>query len=293
MEPPKPSCESPVRALYRQEFERQKRDFEASGDGMRCAAERSAAVDRLSLTLWDTALPRELRTGVALVAVGGYGREQLFPYSDIDLLFLTRDDETREAIKEPVRAICQEMWDAGLRVSPATRTTLECSRFEQDNVEFTLSLLDCRFLAGDTQLFTQLKSRKLPELIARESDSLLQALANATASRHQRFGNTIFHLEPNLKDGPGGLRDCHVSQWIEKILGSDVTPPSKSLAAALEFLSSARCYLHYASNRDDNSHTRTHKYIYFNTTAYPASTPYHSNSKFRNAGCRIDPHRHF
>ena len=127
------------------------------------------------------------------------------------------------------------MWDTGLRVSPVTRTVAECARFEQDNVEFTLSLLDSRFLAGDSQMFAQLESKKLPELIGRESDALLQGLANATAVRHQHFGKTIFHLEPNLKDGPGGLRDCHVSQWIQKILGSEAGPLSQGLSAAMSF----------------------------------------------------------
>ncbi len=253
VQPPEATHDPALRALYRQEFERERRSFEASGEGLRCAGERSALVDRLTLTLWDSSFTHDASAGVSLAAVGGYGRKQLFPHSDVDLLFLTRDDELREAIKDRVRNLCQQMWDAGLRVSPATRTLAECARFDQDNVEFTLSLLDCRFLAGDSALFAQLESKKLPELITRESDSLLQCLANATAVRHQRFGNTIFHLEPNLKDGPGGLRDCHVSQWIDKILGSEANPRSQSLSAALEFLSSARCHLHYTANRDDNT----------------------------------------
>jgi [protein-PII] uridylyltransferase len=253
LRPPETLGDPAARALYRQEFERARRDFDASGEGLRCAADRSAIVNRLVLTLWDSHLAPSAASGVVLSAIGGYGREQLFPFSDVDLLFLTRDDEAREAIKEPVRNICQQMWDAGLRVSPATRTLAECARFDQDNIEFTLSLLNGRYLAGDSHLFAQLQSRKLPEMVARESDSLLQGLANITATRHQRFGNTVFHLEPNIKDGPGGLRDCHVSQWIEKILGGENISRSQSLSGALEFLSSARCHLHYASNRDDNT----------------------------------------
>jgi [protein-PII] uridylyltransferase len=155
------------------------------------------------------------------------------------------------------------MWDCGLRVSPATRTLAECARFQQDNLEFTLSLLDCRFLSGDSELFERLHDRKMPELITREADSLLQGLCDMTDARHRRFGNTIFHLEPNLKDGPGGLRDCHVSQWIGMILalttgGNPEVVPVRSRARrngvpeALDFLSSARCHLHYSHGRDDN-----------------------------------------
>ena len=248
----KAAGDAALRVLYRQEFEREKRDFDTSGQGLFCAADRSRVIDRLTLTLWDSVLRRNPKTGVTLAAAGGYGRGQLFPCSDVDLLFLTQEEEARDAIKDQVRSMCQQMWDAGLRVSPATRTLAECGRFDQDNPEFTLSLLDCRFLAGDSQLFACLQSKKLPELIARESDSLLQGLANITSARHQRFGNTIFHLEPNLKDGPGGLRDCHVSQWLEKILGADSIKASLGLSAAEDFLSSARCYLHYTNSRDDN-----------------------------------------
>ena len=125
-------------------------------------------------------------------------------------------------MKDPVRSICQEMWDIGLRVSPATRTLDDCAHFDQDNVEFTISLLDCRFLTGDARRCSSACATScLPQLVARESDVLVQRLAEVTATRHLRFGNTIFHLEPNLKDGPGGLRDTHVSRWLGAITALD------------------------------------------------------------------------
>lgn len=253
-----------LRSFYRQEFERVRRDFEATGSGLGSLSDRTRIVDKLALTLWDQCFTPPSRSGYALVAVGGFGRSQLFPHSDIDLLFLCEDEPARESIKEPVSSVCQQMWDCDLRVSPATRTLAECARFQQDNLEFTLSLLDCRFLSGDGALFEQLRDRKLPELVSREADSLLQGLGDLTDARHRRFGHTIFHLEPNLKDGPGGLRDCHVSQWIGMILaltsGSrlEVAPvrsrgPHTGVPEALDFLSSARCHLHYSHGRDDNN----------------------------------------
>ena len=168
-------------------------------------------------------------------------------------------------MKDPVRSMCQEMWDTGLRVSPTTRTLDECARFDQDNVEFTVSLLDCRFLSGDAKLFERLHEKNLPQLVARESDVLMQRLAEVTRTRHLRFGDTIFHLEPNLKDGPGGLRDLHVSRWLETDHGACLRaqvaghrsmrkPNSETDAVldAMEFLTSSRCYLHYRGNRDEN-----------------------------------------
>ena len=97
--------------------------------------------------------------GFALVALGGFGRRALYPQSDIDLLFLCENEALRSRAKDPVRSICQELWDTGLRVSPTTRTIDDCGRFDQDNVEFTISLLDCRFLIGDEKLFARLRDK--------------------------------------------------------------------------------------------------------------------------------------
>ena len=255
------AADSTLRAYYRQEFERLRAEFEASGSGVAAVRERTTVVDRLASQLWDQYVSAS--SGVALVALGGFGRRTLFPYSDVDLLFLAENEALRGWAKDPVRAICQEMWDIGLRVSPTTRTLDECARFDQDNVEFTISLLDCRFLVGDRALFERLHDKVLPQLVARESDVLVQRLAEVTRTRHLRFGNTIFHLEPNLKDGPGGLRDTHVTQWLSSIATLDsgrkwpesLNPQHSSAGEvldAMEFLSASRCYLHYRSNRDEN-----------------------------------------
>ncbi|HZD32176.1 MAG TPA: [protein-PII] uridylyltransferase, partial [Candidatus Angelobacter sp.] len=170
----------------------------------------------------------------------------------------------RSRAKDPVRAICQELWDSGLRASPTTRTLDDCGRFDQENVEFTISLLDCRLLIGDERLFARLHDKVVPQVVARESGILVQRLLEVTDTRHAKFGKTIFHLEPNLKDGPGGLRDFQVTRWIALIneLASNRAWPESlqvqqeadedSVLDAMEFMSSARCYLHYRSGRDEN-----------------------------------------
>ena len=260
------AAEFALRGFYRQEFDRIRRDFEATGSGLASLSDRTRAVDKLTLTLWERYLPSTNKTGYTLIALGGYGRSELFPFSDVDLLFLTEEGAGGETIKDEVRSVCQSMWDIGLRVSPATRSVADCARFDQNNVEFTLALLDGRYLAGDSVLFERLHAKVLPQLITRESDALLQRLSEMTQARHQRFGNTIFHLEPNLKEGPGGLRDCHVSRWVGMIvaLGSGRRPDLVStrknsehaeMLDAVEFLCSSRCYLHYRHNRDDNTIT--------------------------------------
>jgi [protein-PII] uridylyltransferase len=258
-----PAANFPLRDQYRQESQRMQRDFEAVGSGLAALSSRTRLVDSLCLTLWEQLFTAG-HNSCALIALGGYGRNELFPHSDIDLLFLTADEAHRDPITTAIAGLCQTLWDCGLRVSPTTRTLADCGRFDPNNLEFTLSLLDCRFLAGDQTLFERLHGKTLPQLIARESDGLLQQLSELTQIRHQRFGNTIFHLEPNVKDGPGGLRDCHVARWLGMIvaLASGRKPDLVSvrqngahgeMLAALEFLSSSRCYLHYRHGRDDNA----------------------------------------
>ena len=259
-----PTFDPALRSFYKEESDRVRRDFEANGLGRSCAQDRTQLVDRLLFHLWEQQPALRSNPGFALVAIGGFGRRALYPHSDIDLLFLCENEALRTRAKDPVRAICQELWDTGLRVSPTTRTVDDCGRFDQDNVEFTISLLDCRFLIGDEKLFAQLHDKSLPQLVARESGILIQRLIEVTKTRHAKYGNTIFHLEPNLKDGPGGLRDFHITRWITLIgvLEADRAWPESlhlqqnseddDVLEAMEFLSSARCYLHYRNNRDEN-----------------------------------------
>jgi [protein-PII] uridylyltransferase len=260
---PSPSPSSALRDRYREDTERLRDQFAAHSSGVATTTERAAAVERLLSRLWgQQAILGE--SGYAMAALGGFGRGSLFPHSDVDLLFLCENETFRGRAKDPIRAVCQELWDTGLRVSPTTRTLEDCVRFDRDNVEFTISLLDSRLLTGDPRLFARLHDRDLPKLIAREAQTLVQGLTQVTRSRHGRFGNTIFHLEPNLKDGPGGLRDLNVTNWltlISAVQSSSSWPESlewhdddqeREVALAAQFLSSARCFLHYRSRRDDN-----------------------------------------
>ena len=259
-----PTFDPALRSYYKEESDRVRRDFESNASGKACIQGRAQLADKLVFHLWSQQNAFSPGSGVAVVALGGYGRQALYPHSDIDLLFLCETEGLRARAKDPVRTICQELWDAGLRVSPTTRTLDDCSRFDQENVEFTISLLDCRFLIGDERLFARLRDNIVPQLVARESNLLISRLVEVTNSRHQKFGKTIFHLEPNLKDSPGGLRDFHITRWVTLIgeLASNREWPASlqiqqnsdddSVLDGMEFMSSARCYLHYRSGRDEN-----------------------------------------
>jgi [protein-PII] uridylyltransferase len=180
--------------------------------------------------------------GVALVAVGGYGRRELFPYSDVDLLFLAANEVTRDTLREPLAPYLRELWDAGLRVSQSVRTLEECAQFDAQNIELFISLLDHRYLAGDTSLYALLAALK-------PRSDLMTHLARLTRERHSKFQNTIYHLEPHLKDSPGGLRDFQVLRWAHK-LGEQAQV--QELSAARDFLFDVRYQLHVLSGRDNN-----------------------------------------
>src|SRR5712691_1363452 len=261
-----PSLIGELRVSIAEESARIAGDFALTGDGRSAVAQRTRLIEDILKRLWqdlvaaDEAGPR----GFALVATGGFGRSWLFPYSDIDLLFLYADHSGEETHKDAIRRFSQELWDLKLKLSPASRSLAECYRFDPNNTEFAISLLDCRYLAGDRELFVRLHDKVIPKLVMRECKPLLQGLAEVTRERHGKFGQTVFHLEPNLKESPGGLRDYNVACWLALIssmgkLGdwsgasSLRAPVRKQLDAAMEFLMAARCFLHFRHGRDDNA----------------------------------------
>ncbi len=270
--------------MYGRESAAIEQEFLVSGEGRLALARRTVLVDSIVQRLWNEIIVRShLRShpastdsdsspadlnnpkNFALVATGGFGRRWLFPHSDIDLLFLHDGGNSETEFKDPIRRFSQELWDLRLKLSPATRSLAECEKLDPNNVEFAISLLDCRYLAGDRELFSRLRERVIPRLVGRECQNLIQNLGEITRARHHKFGNTVFHLEPNVKDGPGGLRDYNVANWLALISAMEklkMWPDEKTLLpvssrrafdAALDFQMSVRCFLHFRHGRHDNT----------------------------------------
>ncbi len=202
---------------------------------------RTQRVDRLVTEYWRASLERVAPPGIALAAVGGYGRGELFPFSDIDLLILVPDEKTPAAIKEPLSIFLRDLWDQNLRISQSVHTPVDCNQIDANNAELAVSLLDRRYLAGDEALFRQIRDPK-PELG--------KNIATLTRERHAQFQNTIYHLEPNVKDAPGGLRDLQVLRWLARLGAGD-----SDAAGGVPVLFEVRCFLHYLAGRDDNKLT--------------------------------------
>ena len=260
-----PSLDS-LRAACDSERAAIRREFEACGDAIATLSARSALADRTLASLAEALFPSvsSQPAGYSLLAIGGYGRSSLFPCSDLDVLLLFLDARAAQAASDPGAALVRALWDLGWRASVTSRLLDECDRFEQDNPEFTISLLDSRFLAGDSALASALRRRVLPALVSREQSAIVRALGEITGERHAKHGNTLFHLEPNLKDAPGGLRDFDVACWATAVHELSrhrawTAPDSgwsamlgESAGAAYRFIAAARVFLHFHNGRDDN-----------------------------------------
>jgi [protein-PII] uridylyltransferase len=257
---------SSLSACYAADTVRIRRQFAHSGDGRAAVVARSDLVDSVVAQLYWRFISPELKApqDLCLVALGGYGRRELFPHSDIDLLFLVADRRAETSHREAIAVMVRTLWDVGLRVGQFTRTLSECSQLHRDNLEFNIAVLDSRYLAGSPELFRCLRDEPVPRLVGRDRQDLVRNLADMTEQRHLKFGNTLFHLEPNVKEAPGGLRDYHVACWLAMIaeietkggsaVPEDYWPPALRAAAdaAFTFLAATRCLLHYHYERDDN-----------------------------------------
>ena len=233
----------------RQLIEDLREPFLKTGNAQQVWKSRTAAVDAAVLEAQAAALTSAFPEGVALLAVGGYGRRELFPFSDVDLLILSRrallDSASRSAVSEFVRRV----WDGGLRCSQSVHTLEETCALHDGNLEFTISVLDERFLAGDAGLYGQFRER-FTRFLNYERREILRRLCRATRSRHAKFHQTIYRLEPDVKESPGGLRDWQTARWLRSLRGGAVEPPADPRPAAL--LASARCFLHFRAARDQN-----------------------------------------
>ncbi len=253
----------PVKELYRRGSAAIQQQFTQNRNGRAALEARTALVDEVIQRLWQTHLASAYPTGVSIVAIGGYGRGTLYPHSDVDLLFLCEKPETPD-LKSKIRALSQELWDTRMRLSPTTKTLDDCARFDPQLAESTIALLDARHIAGEPQLADYLRNKILPSVIVRESQTILERLLEINSDRKAKYSNTIFHLEPDVKDCVGGLREYHLGCWAAVIHGflkdaawvdpKDALPGSLrgQTERAVDFLASVRCFLHYRSGRDDN-----------------------------------------
>jgi len=246
-----------------------RRRFEASSDGRSAMRAQAFLIDQIVRVIYDfafeTAYPLSNPTEgerIAMVAVGGYGRGELAPFSDIDLLFLL-NYKVSPHTEQVIEYVLYMLWDLGLKVGHATRSIDECLRMAKSDQTIRTALLEARFLWGDNRIFQEFR-RRFFETIGPENglDFVEGKLAERDA-RHQRLGDSRYVLEPNIKEGKGGLRDIQTLYWIAKYLyrvdemadlvhrGVLSATESNRFSRAHGFLRTVRCHIHYEAGRPE------------------------------------------
>ncbi|GBC62734.1 [protein-PII] uridylyltransferase [Desulfonema ishimotonii] len=196
----------------------------------------------------------------AIIALGGYGRQEQCIHSDVDLLLLFEKD-VPDAAEELVREVIYPLWDIGLDVGHATRTLDGCITAALEDIETLTALLDARFICGMSRLYSALMDRLREKFVLETSGTVIDRLVDRNQERHVRFGDSSFLLEPNLKEGDGGLRDYHTVLWIAR-LRENLTQPRdleyqgcfshrefSTLTEALSFIWAVRNHLHHLAGR--------------------------------------------
>lgn len=222
---------------------------------------RSDFYDALLIQLWlEMELSEQL--GIALIAVGGYGRREMFPLSDLDFLILVEQTPSPE-IEEKITQFIQFLWDCGFEVGNSVRTLAQCESEGKQDITIATNLLEARFLAGNRPHFDALN-----ELVKRadfwSKEDFFNAKVQEQIERYQRYHNTAYNLEPDIKYSPGGLRDLHLLYWValrhsgaltlEAILQSGFIYPQEyqQLQESRAFLFKVRFALHLILKRYDN-----------------------------------------
>ncbi len=174
---------------------------------------RALLIDEVLREIWLRFLPQD-SNGIALIAVGGYGRGELLPHSDIDLLVL-HDRDALDRHKSALESLFAFLWDIGLEVGSSVRTVDECVALAAGDITVITNLIEARPLSGDRKLFDALEKKLTPDHLW-PVDAFFRAKVEEQEKRHAKYDGTGYKLEPNVKEGPGGLRDIHTIAWVAK-----------------------------------------------------------------------------
>src|SRR5580658_6798948 len=246
-----------------------KERLENGAGGLETARLLSAVTDEVITALWDFTTVHVFRARnptegerLTLIAVGGYGRGALAPYSDIDLLFLRPYKQTAH-VESVIEFMLYALWDLGFKVGHASRSLDEGIRLSREDITIRTSILEARRLAGDETLAQTFLRRFRDEVVKGTGPEFVAAKLKERDERHARAGASRFMVEPNVKEGKGGLRDLHTLFWIARylhpadsvdaVLRMDVFQGRevRAFIRAFDFLEAVRAHLHFATGRPE------------------------------------------
>jgi [protein-PII] uridylyltransferase len=266
----RPAVLDRLKRLIRETRDQARAGLDADGNGRRCAAGLSLFTDELVHLIYDYTTVHVYRTDnpsdaehMAVVATGGYGRGLLAPGSDIDLLFLLPYKQTPWG-ESVIEHILMLLWDLSLKVGHATRTVDQCMKLALGDMTIRTAILDARLILGRQKLFDELEARFAAEVVAGSASAFIEAKLAERDERHRRSGESRYLVEPNIKDGKGGLRDLHTLHWLARYIAGagpgTENPIREPIFTRQEqdmfrhcesFLWTVRCHLHFLAGRPE------------------------------------------
>ena len=238
--------------------------------GHACTAGQAFLIDQLVRVIHDHVVTHIYPPGnrssaerLAILAVGGYGRAEMAPHSDVDIAFITPMKRAAWC-EQVIEAILYLLWDLGLQVGHSSRTVDDTLRMAREDLTIRTALLEGRFVWGDSALYEETSARFWSEVVKGSERQFLAEKLEERNARHKRMGNSRYVVEPNIKDGKGGLRDLQTLYWIGKYIhkvrtGSELVDVGlltkseyRSFRRAEGFLLAVRCHLHTLTNRAED-----------------------------------------
>lgn len=262
--------------------------FLTSKNPQQLTATLSAMLDQLITRLYEWHHPG---SSLSVIAVGGYGRNDQCPHSDVDILFLYPDEATREHDKT-AEAILYSLWDMGFKVGHAQRTIDEALHYAHEDTHVCTSMLDARLVCGSKELYQQVMERFWTETVQDSTLSFVEAKLQERDRRHMRFGDSRYRLEPNVKEGKGGLRDLHTLWWLARYVYRVTTLEDMTTRGyltqqelddfrkAAHFLQCVRILLHYHSGFADDRLTFDKQHAIAKDMGFDHTSPNLSITRF-------------
>jgi [protein-PII] uridylyltransferase len=242
----------------------------APSQGRNCAKDQAFLIDQIVRLVFDyvtrAVFPvanRSAAEKLAVVAVGGYGRGEMAPHSDVDIAFITPYKRTGWT-EQVVEAMLYLLWDLGLKVGQSSRSIDETIRMALEDLTIRTSLLEGRFVWGDREVYEEAATRFWNEVAAKTAADFVSKKMTERDERHKRMGDSRYVVEPNVKDGKGGLRDLHALYWIGKYVNRVRSPAAfvdvglltrdeyRKFDRAENFLWAVRCHMHDLSGRAED-----------------------------------------
>jgi [protein-PII] uridylyltransferase len=243
---------------------------ENPSQGYRAAAEQAFLIDQIVRLIYDyvtnhayPAANRSASERIAILAVGGYGRGEMAPHSDVDIAFITPYKRTAWT-EQVVEAMLYFLWDLGLKIGQSSRSLDETVKMAQEDLTIRTALLESRFVWGDRDIYEEASARFWKEVVGKTAPEFVRLKMAERDERHKRMGDSRYVVEPNVKDGKGGLRDLHTLYWIGKYVHRVRSPAAlvdvdlftadeyRRFQRAENFLWAVRCHMHDVTGRAED-----------------------------------------